>query len=459
MKMMNLQILQAGKFLWVVLIAVTSFQALAQDVRSKSIEFSHGTINIILANKNGLVAVTDSMISRGTDHTPNGVKLFKLDDRTICTMAGLYDAPGPRRLKSLEMSVPQIMKDLADRMNTSPEVQSLFEKKAVLLAGIFEHRLTSNLQALVAAGEDVSDIQPLYLTLAGYDTDGSLKIAEIAFDATSSDSGAAFKPAIRPLGPFLVPCEVSVGVEPLSHFAEERQSLLYIRKIGDPLFCEIAGIPNVAENMLKNSEKFRDVPSIASYTDAKNEGRSLSIDEMRRLAIELARQTTLNETATRKNRVGGQPQVAILGGGKIIDVVGNSSAEPIPSDTGGALTGNHFFSTDTTCGSPSQKGFVVNNVGTQMQVKMTDCSQELDGIVFHDSVFTNSRLYYLGRYPDRGDLIFSKTNVVKGSTLELGPDVDTNHADVRQLVCGFPWKAVFQRGSEIKLSCPATQAK
>src|ERR1700730_9960007 len=58
---------------------------------------AHGTINIALGNKNGLVVLTDSMVPRkyppGPRQLPNpGQKLFKLDDRTVRSVAGFASA-------------------------------------------------------------------------------------------------------------------------------------------------------------------------------------------------------------------------------------------------------------------------------------------------------------------------------------------------------------------------------
>lgn len=41
----------------------------------------HGTINVVLGNQNGLVVLTDSMLTAGDHQQPDpGQKLFQLDD-------------------------------------------------------------------------------------------------------------------------------------------------------------------------------------------------------------------------------------------------------------------------------------------------------------------------------------------------------------------------------------------
>jgi hypothetical protein len=138
--------------------------------------------------------------------------------------------------------------------------------------------------------------------------------------------------------------------------------------------------------------------------------------------------------------------VAMLSGGRMIE-------EPPPGlgyDSGNALRANHFGGFQWNCGG----GVAIvgpGRFGVQMQGEMTNCRQDIDGILFHDSTFTDSRLTYVGAAP----LIFPDTNVVTDTALELGPRVDLNDEKVIHLVCGFPWKAVYQDSKELKLSCPA----
>jgi len=64
--------------------------------QNKRPEQTHGTINILLANKNGLVLLTDSRLSNATQQpVDDGQKLFVLDDHTICSIAGFYSDSGP----------------------------------------------------------------------------------------------------------------------------------------------------------------------------------------------------------------------------------------------------------------------------------------------------------------------------------------------------------------------------
>src|SRR5437773_8729278 len=82
-------------------LACTTFLATAVPVQSRTVDDDfvvHGTINVALGNKNGIVVLTDSMLTTGDHQLPNpGEKLFKLDDHTVCAIAGFVSAPGPAR--------------------------------------------------------------------------------------------------------------------------------------------------------------------------------------------------------------------------------------------------------------------------------------------------------------------------------------------------------------------------
>jgi hypothetical protein len=56
---------------------------------------SHGTINILLANRNGMVLITDSRASFTLGHDDHAQKLFRIDLVTVCSIAGFGADPGP----------------------------------------------------------------------------------------------------------------------------------------------------------------------------------------------------------------------------------------------------------------------------------------------------------------------------------------------------------------------------
>src|ERR1700735_4007457 len=70
-----------------------SFMPLEKDSADDGV--SRGTINVVLANQNGIIALTDSMVTAGRKQLREPAqKLFKLDDRTVCTIAGFLSSDG-----------------------------------------------------------------------------------------------------------------------------------------------------------------------------------------------------------------------------------------------------------------------------------------------------------------------------------------------------------------------------
>jgi hypothetical protein len=85
----------------------------------------------------------------------------------------------------------------------------------------------------------------------------------------------------------------------------------------------------------------------------------------------------------------------------------------------------------------------------EIEATLTNCTQELDGLMFLNSTFIDSHLLYSGK----SALFFPDTNVIVNSTLELSPDVDINRSDIHHLICAFHWKSVSQGAKEQKSIC------
>jgi 20S proteasome alpha/beta subunit len=72
------------------LLVILTTPAFASNSRKLQNALSHGTINILLANDNGIVLVTDSRATAlDGGHFDTSVKLFRLDESTVCSIAGL----------------------------------------------------------------------------------------------------------------------------------------------------------------------------------------------------------------------------------------------------------------------------------------------------------------------------------------------------------------------------------
>jgi hypothetical protein len=79
----------------------------------------HGTVNIVLANADGIVVLTDSMLTDENRHQlPRpGQKLFVLDNKSVCTIAGLYERAGA--FKELNLSTRSKIYAYASALKTA----------------------------------------------------------------------------------------------------------------------------------------------------------------------------------------------------------------------------------------------------------------------------------------------------------------------------------------------------
>jgi hypothetical protein len=172
------QILRIGTV--VIAGLLLSLTASAQDVEThRHSSPSHGTINVLLANGSSLVLVADSMLTAGQTHEPTGLKVYKLDDQTVCSMAGFYSERGPMR--GFDALIPNTVAKFAQMDRASSRIA--FAAKVRAIIEIVEFELTSHLELVVMADSKVNINDPslwaVTLTVAGYDTDQSLQVADI----------------------------------------------------------------------------------------------------------------------------------------------------------------------------------------------------------------------------------------------------------------------------------------
>ena len=131
-------------------------------------DLGHGTINVILGNENGIVVLTDSMITltNGQQSKVPAQKLFKLDDRTVCTFAGFAFAQGSGDF--LYTRTSEIIQEFSRQLFQSSQPVSLAEKIQAL-SYLFTNQLTALANARDGA-RSVTDprIYTIYLTVVGY---------------------------------------------------------------------------------------------------------------------------------------------------------------------------------------------------------------------------------------------------------------------------------------------------
>jgi 20S proteasome alpha/beta subunit len=394
---MNLRTVAIPALLFLPLLANTG-----QDLNKDSV--AHGTINIVLGNENGLVVLTDSMLSSGSKQLPEpGQKLFRLDDRTVCTIAGFVSAPTP--VQELNTSTSAIISEYR-RQSLAQAPLSIAEKTRVL-GTLFELYLsgTANMRDAAAMPTPLHQYV-LELIVAGYDLDGVPKIAKI----------------VMGMHPF------RNGISPNPTLLSDAQDFS-ISNVNKKLVWKLGGQPDVAERLLQDPDAVEADTALHAYAASlhENDGQSLTVHQMVQLAKRLA-----YYTAERYPSVGGANQIAVIQGGRIAKFEQQAFAEP-PKGLHYALVVNVEYDDGFDDDLPPPVLFV-RCKWTRMR------SLTLDGRYFIGNVFTHSILTYDGGGGDLG-----QTNEVNNSGLVIGPDAKQDDEIVRHLAKDFHWLRVLRQ--------------
>lgn len=367
-------------------------------------EIAHGTINVILANKNGIVALTDSMLtvtspSGEMRQSPDPVqKLFKLDDHSVCTIAGFVFAGGP--IPQTYTDTRAIIRDYVSHLGLHPDIG--IQEKLTTLGYLFRSYLTQIARVRAAAGEQTPvDDYIFVLTVAGYDSDGAARVGQMTLSTEPADSM------------FL---QSEIG---RSEITEVRSNLVW----------KLAGITDVAERLLKDTSGKTD-RALAIYAESlkKDNGQSLGLEDMKKIASTLASQTARSYPG-----VGGANQVAVLQKGHITDIEQASFPEP-PKKPPMFM----IYMADT---SPGTGPFASIGVPTLYLANRFEKGQiQLDGLYFSRNDFVSNVFLY-----DGGFTYLDETNHFEGCRLLLGPHAKLDSRTVRRLVDGFEWSGgVYQ---------------
>jgi len=380
------------------------------------------TVNIVLANRNGIVVLTDSNqtvgMAEGRPHTSrlSGQKLFRIDDRTVCTVAG-FGATSLPEFPDFTSSAAGVLDKYVVELSRKGGVHG-FREKLTSLEFLFDMQLSGigNLQHLT---EKQAGDYGLAFILAGYDTDGTAKIGKVVLGTSLSATGV-FSPVLKQLSE---------------------------KVVGRDLVYETAGIGGAAvENILNYPMQLAEEPEIRAYANSKSldHGSSLTTVEMEALAMSLSRHSALVnrryvDFSTVWWPVGGRNQIAILKEGSVqhidqqlfeprkLNMVPFGMIEGVTVSTGGRADIIAGATTPGTLGLFVKMGFV----GTVL----------LDNGYFFEDDFRSGILYY-----DGGVLGFDPSNRAIDCTLRLGPHADPKSPNVRQLIAGFAWKAIEYRG-------------
>jgi hypothetical protein len=261
------------------------------------VQYLRGTVNVALGNKNGMVIAADGLLSGGP-HPRFAQKLFQLDQQSVCTVAGFYstdDTTGFQFFQepesALHLEIRSAIYRLREQLKKHSDVT--IEEKMGALAFLISSSL-ERFNSLNEAQDSRTRRIPAGLSkflIAGYNPDGS---AEIAKAALSVDGEGKF-----------------TTVEEASLTAVNAGRLVW----------QTAGIEDEAVSVLQGNKltplKEADETLRVLYaSEAKDGGASLSVEQM----TQIAQKVVFYSSAAHPSSIGGDPQFAVLKGGKVLEV-------------------------------------------------------------------------------------------------------------------------------------------
>jgi 20S proteasome alpha/beta subunit len=363
----------------------------------------HGTINVAFGNRNGMVVLTDSMLTSGNRQLSEpGQKLFKLDEQTVCAIAGFIAAPassGSTAIPTLNANLRAVIQEYVHQ-SASQRPQTITERLQAL-AMLIRFRLTTiaNVrEVLVGAGGDYR----FQLIIAGYDTDGNPKIGKIFLNANNHPWG------------------LTSDVEDFNVFT-----------IKDELIPQLNGMRDVADTILGHPDLYPDDSDIKLYAEAKREngGSSMTVEQMLALAKRIA-----YYTAKAHREVGGSNQIAILRRSANVEV----TQQTFPN----AELGLARFHLSVTSTMQYSDWLPIDESVPNVLVRCDWISSKfhIDNLFFVGCNFKDSVLYYNG-----GPFSLENINHVDNTALVVGPNVNRDDESLRRLIRDFSWSQVIYR--------------
>jgi hypothetical protein len=243
------------------------------------------------------------------------------------------------------------------------------------------------------------------MLIAGYDPDGTPEVGSLELKLAPKQAAA---------GEFLSPVTLERNVSPVGAYHE-------------PLLAGITGIANEIQN---DPAKWHADKAVADYEEAKKSGKPPTIDQMRTYAISMKQ-----HTAEVYREVGGESQIAVLKGGRVLRV----EQPPFPSVparefrfrilTGVNVEGDMKDRSKTAgfWGVVTPGCFPIFFNGSFIRTR-----QEIGNAYYSGNVFKEAVLSYEG-----GTVQFGTSNQVIDSDLILGPKVHRDSPEVQQLLKDF----------------------
>ncbi|MFC5863909.1 hypothetical protein ACFPT7_16490 [Acidicapsa dinghuensis] len=348
-----------------------------------------GTVNVLLANSNGITIVTDSRASGPNGEIVNdkSQKLFQLDAQTVCSIAGFGADPGPYR--KLGESAAGVIVAFSEGLANPPKHLSFRQKVSALT-----WELAERLAGLESEWQYAQHSRPprndtLVMLFAGFDLDGTPTVAKI---------------------------EVSVIPEPVSgakfQFHGKVTKIEYER-VGRRLITYTSGVDEAAKERLKHPEAFKEEKGLQAYEQALRTGKTadMTIEGLETLARSLE-----FVVAGRTPVVGGPAQLASLHDNKVTVTLPDDLIRFPPPFTNGILVGSG------ASGSPLSLAIYTEPHTVFVDFHCDHSAFRLDDMMLIGGVYEGCNFFFNG-----GEFYRDPSVIVRGGRLIIGPRVDTSN--------------------------------
>jgi hypothetical protein len=365
-----------------------------------------GTLIGAYGNANGIVVVTDSML---TVVTPEGItypkidpgqKLLELDDRTVCAIAGINQL-GVQADPDLDADILGLIQDYKSQLREKESLMRTLQG----LSGMLQFYLSEIATIQVATKRPMPlGTYKLDLLLVGYDIDGLPKIGSLVI-AVEQGIGRSGHTEILPK---------------VTEF-----SLTTVEK---EFVYKTHGLDDIAQKILGNPDKYEGYLILEKYSDARAAadcGASLSLPDIE----ELGRTVLTITSMTYKRQVGLNKQVAVFKDGLVV-----SLDQPRFLDLKKPLPLTVFQDVNFGSGRIVTMGNAVKFydsawfTGTPRQIPDPRDFVPLDSAIFVNCHFKNKLLYYNG-----GPLYFDDTNVFDNVEIVFGAEAQERPELVQML--------------------------
>lgn len=394
-------------------LVVTALYLVAAGVlySQEQIETSRGTVNIALADDSGIVLLTDSAESRrvadGWSHSWPAQKLFRLDDRTVCSIAGFGSEKGWPEPK-MDTYVAGIIADVKDQLAQKPvaELDAKISAIAFVVGRYID--ILANRQEVVSNPNVHFDPNSYKFEViaAGYDKDGTAQLRKLVLTLTAA-------PTVD-------------GKTYWTHTTSPEKAI-----VEKGLIHLLGGIPTVSQKVLDSPGAFPASIAIKRYArfKAAKNGKPLSLKELAALASEMAAKTSHDPRFA--GFVGGPDQIAILAGGKIQKLEQPTFPEP-PRPLKFTLIVDMEITRALRLVAPgSYRLWIRSNF-----IGMRNMDFRLDDQFFYGCEIRDSIVQYGGGFTDFG----STNRVIDSMLLPVGGGPGSSLENFHRVANRFDWR-------------------